>query len=736
MDTKWKNRWKIIGWFALLVIGVSSLLIVLNQGNEYTARDYFETGEFQSELDGFLFNISRFELEAKSLEEALDSIVVTEEDIEEHRYYYGELDEQIQSIRDNYEYEIDRYEEEGSSEMADMLREERDEKIADIRLNFNDDEHVAAKVEQEKERQIKENYSELEEERGRYLRSRAAFDYYLFDNETGAVFTNLSNVDENSWEKAFGTDQMHFVETFKASDGTLLGTNDYGFREDGDAVYGGINDSLQNNYEGAVGVPRGGSSFLVSAAEEFQQRQLILLGLLVVGLGSVTTAGFTRKKVDFYDGLKTSIVVPHVKRVPPDVVLAIWGFIGLGVLIFGDQLIWILYYLNDYSLRSLVFNVFFFIVFTSFFLLLIYYSYYTWKEETSFKGWVKKTVCYRLFVVIKNAFEQSPVGIQVMGLMAVVFAFGVGLPIIFMDGLVFIAYGFAGLFIGLPLLYVLLRRVGYFNQIMKQVRSIVAGQSIGDLPVKGRSVLAELARSLNQMKEGVSTSRQQQAKSERLKTELITNVSHDLRTPLTSVITYTELLRNENLSEDERTSYIDIIDRKSQRLKILIEDLFEASKMASGSIELNKDRVDLKQLLTQTLAENSQAIEASSLHFRVNEQAEALTAYVDGQKLWRVFDNLIVNILNYSLAETRVYIDARTENDLIKISFKNITRYELGANTEELFERFKRGDTSRNTEGSGLGLAIAKSIVDLHDGDLVLEADGDLFKATVILPAG
>lgn len=136
---------------------------------------------------------------------------------------------------------------------------------------------------------------------------------------------------------------------------------------------------------------------------------------------------------------------------------------------------------------------------------------------------------------------------------------------------------------------------------------------------------------------------------------------------------------------------------------MLIEDLFEASKMASGSIELNKANVDLKQLLTQTLAENSQAIEASSLHFRVNEQAEPLTAYVDGQKLWRVFDNLIVNILNYSLAETRVYIDARKEGNEIQISFKNITRYELGANTDELFERFKRGDTSRNTEGSGSG---------------------------------
>ncbi|GAF11583.1 sensory transduction protein kinase [Bacillus sp. JCM 19045] len=721
----------------ILIVGISSLFIVLDQSRDYAVRDYYQTNDFENELDTFLFNVARFELAPTSLEEALENIDVTEGDIEEHRYYYGDLYEQIQSIRSNYQADIDMYED--SSDMAELLREERDEKIADIRMNFEDDEYVAEKIREEKERQVKEEFGYLDGERRSFQQSKNALDYFLVHAETGEVHTNMTNVDEDSWEDAFAKEEMHFSKTFKTTDATLLNIQDF-YTEYGGSVYGeavnmDVPENVDSNYEGAVGVPRDSNSYIATYAKTFQERQLILLGMLVVGLGSLTAAWFTRKKVDFYEGLNTRTFAGHVKRIPPDIVLALVIILGIVTLIAISDMTIGFYYYNDYSLYSILSNFTFLLVSASLFLLLAYYSYYAWKDERSFADWRKKTVSYRTFAVVRGAFEQSSVGFQVVGIMAVAFAFGFGFWAIFLFGFAFILYVFAVLFIGLPLLFMLFKRVGYFNQIVAQARNIVAGQSTEALPVKGHSVLAELASSLNQMKEGVRTSRTQQAKSERLKTELITNVSHDLRTPLTSVITYTELLKNDNLSEEERNAYIDIIDRKSQRLKVLIEDLFEASKMASGSIELNKANVDLKQLLTQTLAENSQAIEASSLQFRVNEQTEPLTAYVDGQKLWRVFDNLIVNILNYSLAETRVYINARKEGNQIQISFKNITRYELGANTDELLERFKRGDTSRNTEGSGLGLAIAKSIVDLHDGDLTLEVDGDLFKATVILPA-
>ncbi|MCD8502369.1 MAG: HAMP domain-containing histidine kinase [Bacillaceae bacterium] len=286
----------------------------------------------------------------------------------------------------------------------------------------------------------------------------------------------------------------------------------------------------------------------------------------------------------------------------------------------------------------------------------------------------------------------------------------------------------------IPVFTMIFLRIAYLNRIIINVDEIVKGASPTDLPIKGRSVFAKLAENINTLKQGVKSSQVEQLKSERLKTELITNVSHDLRTPLTSIITYTELLKGSNVSSDDRNAYIEIIDRKSKRLKVLIDDLFEASKMASGNIELVKEKVDIVQLLQQALAEYNESMQQSTLQFRITNPDKPIYVYVDGQKMWRVFDNLIANTLKYSLENTRVYLSVNQLEDSVLITFKNVTKYELGDNIDELFERFKRGDTSRQTEGSGLGLAIAKSIVDLHQGQLDIGIDGDLFKVSVKIP--
>jgi signal transduction histidine kinase len=291
----------------------------------------------------------------------------------------------------------------------------------------------------------------------------------------------------------------------------------------------------------------------------------------------------------------------------------------------------------------------------------------------------------------------------------------------------------AFIIIGVPLFILIVKRIGYFNQILFNTRALAQGEFEPDLKIIGKSVLAELAGDINQMKSGVKTSQKAQAKSERLKTELITNVSHDLRTPLTSIITYSELLKNPELTEDERHTYIEIIDRKSKRLKVLIDDLFEASKMASGNIELVKEKVDIVQLLQQSLAEYSETMEDSQIQFRISNPDHPVYAFVDGQKLWRVFENLIGNIIKYSLENSRAFIHVKEEKNQVMITFKNVSKYELSEDADELFERFKRGDDSRHTDGSGLGLAIAKSIIDLQEGTLDIDIDGDLFKVTVIL---
>lgn len=194
------------------------------------------------------------------------------------------------------------------------------------------------------------------------------------------------------------------------------------------------------------------------------------------------------------------------------------------------------------------------------------------------------------------------------------------------------------------------------------------------------------------------------------------------------------MLKKEGLSREESNGYIDILDRKSQRLKILIDDLFEASKMASGAVQLNMEKVDVIALLQQALAELDEKINNSSLIFKLKVPGQKVYSNLDGKRTWRVFENLINNILKYTLPNTRVYIELLVDGDKIIITMKNISSYEMDFDNEEIFERFIRGDKSRNTEGSGLGLSIAKSILELQGGNLSIEIDGDLFKAKVIVP--
>lgn len=219
-----------------------------------------------------------------------------------------------------------------------------------------------------------------------------------------------------------------------------------------------------------------------------------------------------------------------------------------------------------------------------------------------------------------------------------------------------------------------------------------------------------------------------------MKTDLITNVSHDLKTPLTAIITYVNLLKNEDLSPEIHRSYIDILEQKSLRLKALIEDLFEISKATSKNVTLNLMRVDIVNLLKQVAFELNDKISQSTLDFRWNLPDEKISLTLDSQKTYRVFENLLINILKYSLSHSRVYITVEAVSGEAVITMKNVSAQELNFNPEEITERFVRGDSARNTEGSGLGLAIAKSFVDLQNGTMHITTDADLFKVTIRWP--
>ena len=247
-------------------------------------------------------------------------------------------------------------------------------------------------------------------------------------------------------------------------------------------------------------------------------------------------------------------------------------------------------------------------------------------------------------------------------------------------------------------------------------------------------VLKHHGENLNSIAQGMQKAVQQQLKSERFRTDLITNVSHDIKTPLTSIVNYVDLLKKEDVQPEKAKEYIAVLDRQSARLKKLTEDLVEASKASSGTLPVHLEAVDVNVLLSQISGEYQSRFELCKLEPIVKLSSEDPQILADGKLLWRVFDNLLSNICKYAMPGTRVYFTSEVQDGRVSISFKNISNYPLDITADELLERFVRGDSSRSTEGSGLGLSIAQSLTGLQKGTFDLVVDGDLFKANLSFP--
>ncbi len=237
--------------------------------------------------------------------------------------------------------------------------------------------------------------------------------------------------------------------------------------------------------------------------------------------------------------------------------------------------------------------------------------------------------------------------------------------------------------------------------------------------------------SLSNISAGMQNAVDEKMKSERMRTELITNVSHDIKTPLTSIINYVDLIKKEQPENENIKEYVAVLDRQSSRLKKLIEDLVEASKASSGSLKVELSECDAGVLLSQTVGEFDERLKKAELTPVLTVPDTPVKIMADGRHLWRVLENLTGNVCKYSLPGTRVYMELSARDGKAEITFKNISKYPLNISGDELMERFVRGDTSRNTEGSGLGLSIARSLTELQGGDMKIDIDGDLFKATL-----
>ena len=305
-----------------------------------------------------------------------------------------------------------------------------------------------------------------------------------------------------------------------------------------------------------------------------------------------------------------------------------------------------------------------------------------------------------------------------------------GIPLIF----ILIAISIGGLIIVVyTYMYIKIEQLKYdIKGIEKATSRIVDGDFNINFETSEVRELDIIRENILSIDKGFKIAIEDELKSERMKAELITNVSHDLKTPLTSIINYVDLLQMVGVSEEDRTEYLKILDNKSKRLKVLIEDLFEASKATTGNIKLNIENIDVVSVLRQTFAEFKEKIDDSTLDFKINIPDHKVKLDLDGARMWRVFENLIGNALKYSMEESRVYLDLKDLEDKVVFEIKNISGYELNCDPIELKERFKRADESRTMEGSGLGLSIANGLIEAQGGKLDIFIDGDLFKVVIM----
>lgn len=347
------------------------------------------------------------------------------------------------------------------------------------------------------------------------------------------------------------------------------------------------------------------------------------------------------------------------------------------------------------------------------------------KNGTLIKHSLTYTAFHKLFNFAKEIFDSGSLGVKV-ALIVIGYPIAVALTFFMFP----ITIGIAA--------WLTLKKVKEYKAIKEGVKKVKDGDIYYKINVAGNGEFASFAADINSITDGLKKAVEKGIKSERLKTELITNVSHDIRTPLTSIITYVDLLKTEQ-DQLKVKEYLEIIDQKSQRLKILTDDLFEAAKATSGNLPVNFEKIDLVALITQGLGEVDEQIREHKLEFKFNypqESQEKVFIKADGKLLSRAVENLLSNIFKYALMGSRVYIDIIDVGTGVTLIIKNISADELNISAEELMERFTRGDKARSSEGSGLGLSITKSLIEIQKGSFNVEIDGDLFKAIIYFPQG
>jgi len=428
---------------------------------------------------------------------------------------------------------------------------------------------------------------------------------------------------------------------------------------------------------------------------------------------------------------RQEITLSGLDKIPFDIFFGFVMFLAVLVLLVSDAF-------GNVYYRSTAETIILMTVVTAVYILLFVMLSMSFATRYKLGGWWKNTITYRVLMFIYKMFCNIINGIKyLLQHISLLWKAGLALAVLAIMELIIIittihrldmqvVMWFLGNLIFIPfILFIVIQ----MEKLQTGSQKIASGELDYRIDTQRLFwVFKQHGENLNNINVGMSKALDERMKSERFKTELITNVSHDIKTPLTSIINYVDLLKREELPDGTIKEYVDVLVRQSSRLKKLIDDLVEASKASTGNLTVNSIRTEVGVLLTQAIGEYEQRLKDNDLKLILQQPEHEVYIMADGRLLWRVFDNLMNNICKYSQPGTRVYLNIETENEEVVITFRNISKYALNIPSEELMERFIRGDSARTTEGSGLGLSIAKSLVELQGGKMDLVIDGDLFK--------
>ena len=673
------NNW--IKFLVCCFIFLLSFTYVTQNINNLFPLNYFESSQYASQVDDFLHWFYDIKIQLPQVSIPLDSIEVSKEEI---------LDAKVNSNQySNYLY-----------------NENTDEQISITSLSDEELKQLIQFSKYEKNQQLLQEYQN-------YNYSEKDAFYYQLTDTNGATYSNLPS------------DSVPTLNTIQIP---YKGNNQDNFAR--------VNNNSHNyGLTGTLYLPKAsmGDSKILQSYQQYTNNKIFLVIGFTITMISLLPLYHYYKKIQ-----STSIQLPEqlkwieakYKTLPIEikVILFIWTIILLqDYTVFGY---WNIQYMFSHWLNTIT-------KFASIFLLIYVFILqfkgliYLLKNPSIIKKEWENGLYSTNIDDIRNLPIYRKVFTKVLMYTIFIGLWGIIIGTSIIDGFAFLLVGAISFVLALIVLLKIQRSCKTIQVINDSLDSMAQGKSTSDIHISGQGLIPDMAKNINIIREGFILSNQKQSNSERLKTELITNVSHDLRTPLTSILNYVDLAKRSDITAEERQEYLQIIDNKSKRLKVLIDDLFEASKMASGAVELYKEQVDLVALMHQSIAEYEDKFIEHQLILRSKTSAPQMYAYCDGRKMYRVFENLFGNIIKYAQSGTRVYLEMLYEGSEIVITLKNISNYELGFDIVELTERFKRGDSSRNTEGSGLGLAIVKSILDLHGATFELSQDGDLFKVTI-----